>query len=85
MIDQILECLERKRTRAMYSALGEVIGSFRTRTPSGRSSQFPCAKAPRARRRGSIQRGYCLPRQTMLTMVFKLCRSAEKRWCRLQG
>ena len=50
MIDQILECLERKRTRATYSALGEVIGSFRTRTPSGRSSQFPCAKAPRARR-----------------------------------
>ena len=44
MIDQILECLERKRTRATYSALGEVIGSFRTRTPSGRSSQFGTVK-----------------------------------------
>ena len=40
MIDQILECLERKRTRATYSALGEVIGSFRTRTPSGRQYLF---------------------------------------------
>lgn len=27
----------------------------------------------------------CLSRQTMLTMVFKLCRSAEKGWHRLQG
>ncbi len=27
----------------------------------------------------------CLSRLTMLTMVFKLCRSAEKRWRRLQG
>ena len=27
----------------------------------------------------------CLSRQTMLTMVFKLCRSAQKRWRRLQG
>ena len=27
----------------------------------------------------------CLSRKTMLTMVFKLCLSAEKRWRRLQG
>ncbi len=27
----------------------------------------------------------CLSRQTMLTMVFRLCQSAQKRWRRLQG
>jgi len=27
----------------------------------------------------------CLSRETMLSMVFKLCQSAEKRWRRLQG
>jgi len=42
-------------------------------------STFATVKLRTAKTRG------CLSRQTMLTMVFKLCRSAEKRWRRLQG
>ena len=38
----------------------------------------------RSKLRTAKTRG-CLSRQTMLTMVFKLCLSAEKRWRRLQG
>ena len=36
------------------------------------------------RLRTAKTRGY-LSRQTMLTMVFKLCQSAEKRWRHLMG
>lgn len=49
------------------------------RTPNPIESTFATVKLRTAKTRG------CLPRQTMLTMVFKLCRSAEKRWRRLQG
>ncbi len=45
------------------------------------------AEAVQAELEGLLEEyeGQRLSRQTMLTMVFKLCRSAEKRWRRLQG
>jgi len=44
-----------------------------------RLSEFSMQLAGTARTRG------CLSRQTMLTMVFKLCQSTEKRRHRLRG
>jgi hypothetical protein len=42
-------------------------------------STFATVRLRTAKTRG------CLSRQTMLTMVFKLCPCAEKRWRRLRG
>ena len=44
-----------------------------------REQTFATVKLRTAKTRG------CLSRQTMLTMVFKLCQDAEKRWRRLQS
>ena len=49
------------------------------RTTNPIESTFATVRLRTAKTRG------CLSRQTMLTMVFKLCQSAEKRWRRLQG
>ncbi len=49
------------------------------RTTNPIESTFATVRLRTARTRG------CLSRETMLTMVFQLCRSAEKRWRRLQG
>ncbi len=49
------------------------------RTTNPIDSTFATVRLRTAKTRG------CLSRQTMLTMVFKLCRSAEKRWFRLRG
>ena len=49
------------------------------RTTNPIESTFATVKLRTAKTRG------CLSRQTMLTMVFKLGRSAQKRWRRLQG
>ena len=46
------------------------------RTTNPIESTFATVRLRTAKTRG------CLSRQTMLTMVFKLCHSAEKRWHR---
>jgi len=49
------------------------------RTTNPIESTFATVRLRTAKTRG------CLSRETMLSMVFKLCQSAEKRWRRLQG
>ena len=49
------------------------------RTTNPIESTFATVRLRTAKTRG------CLSRQTMLTMVFKLCQSAEKGWRRLRG
>lgn len=72
-------CLAKDRTEllAFYDYPAEHWPHLRTTNPI--ESTFATVKLRTAKTRG------CLSRQTMLTMVFKLCRSAEKRWRRLQG
>ena len=49
------------------------------RTTNPIESTFATVKLRTAKTRGYLSR------KTLLTMIFKLCRSAEKRWRRLQG
>ena len=49
------------------------------RTTNPIESTFATVRLRTAKTRG------CLSRETMLSMVFKLCQSAQKRWRRLQG
>jgi transposase-like protein len=72
-------CLAKDRTEllAFYDFPAEHWAHLRTTNPI--ESTFATVKLRTAKTRG------CLSRQTMLTMVFKLCCSAEKRWRRLQG
>ena len=72
-------CLAKNREEllAFYDFPAEHWPHLRTTNPI--ESTFATVKLRTAKTRG------CLSRQTMLTMVFKLCRSAEKRWRRLQG
>jgi len=72
-------CLAKDRTEllAFYDYPAEHWPHLRTTNPI--ESTFATVKLRTAKTRG------CLSRQTMLTMVFKLCLSAEKRWRRLQG
>ena len=62
---------------AFYDFPAEPWPHLRTTNPI--ESTFAAVKLRTAKTRG------CLSRQTLLTMVFKLCRRAEKRWRRLQG
>lgn len=68
---------DREALLAFYDFPAEHWPHLRTTNPI--ESTFATVKLRTAKTRG------CLSRQTMLTMVFKLCRSAEKRWRRLQG
>ena len=68
---------DREELLAFYDFPAEHWPHLRTTNPI--ESTFATVKLRTAKTRG------CLSRQTMLTMVFKLCRSAEKRWRRLQG
>jgi transposase-like protein len=72
-------CLAKDRTEllAFYDYPAEHWPHLRTTNPI--ESTFATVKLRTAKTRG------CLSRQTMLTMVFQLCLSAEKRWRRLQG
>jgi transposase-like protein len=72
-------CLEKDREEllAFYDFPAEHWVHLRTTNPI--ESTFATVRLRTAKTRG------CLSRQTMLTMVFKLCRSAEKRWFRLRG
>lgn len=72
-------CLAKDRTEllAFYDYPAEHWPHLRTTNPI--ESTFATVKLRTAKTRG------CLSRQTMLTMVFKLCLSAERRWRRLQG
>lgn len=72
-------CLEKDRTEllAFYNYPAEHWTHLRTTNPI--ESTFATVRLRTAKTRG------CLSRQTLLTMVFQLCRSAEKRWRRLQG
>ena len=72
-------CLAKDREELLtfYDFPAEHWPHLRTTNPI--ESTFATVKLRTAKTRG------CLSRQTMLTMVFKLCRSAEKRWRRLQG
>ena len=72
-------CLARDRQEllAFYDFPAEHWIHLRTTNPI--ESTFATVKLRTAKTRG------CLSRQTMLTMVFKLCQSAQKRWRRLQG
>ena len=68
---------DREELLAFYDFPAEHWPHLRTTNPI--ESTFATVKLRTAKTRG------CLSRQTMLTMVFKLCLSAEKRWRRLPG
>ncbi len=68
---------DREELLAFFDFPAEHWPHLRTTNPI--ESTFATVKLRTAKTRG------CLSRQTMLTMVFKLCLSAEKRWRRLQG
>ncbi len=68
---------DREELLAFYDFPAEHWPHLRTTNPI--ESTFATVKLRTAKTRG------CLSRQTMLTMIFKLCLSAEKRWRRLQG
>ncbi len=72
-------CLEKDRIEllAFYDFPAEHWAHLRTTNPI--ESTFATVRLRTAKTRG------CLSRQTMLTMVFKLCQAAEKRWRRLHG
>lgn len=72
-------CLSKDRDAllAFYDFPAEHWAHLRTTNPI--ESTFATVRLRTARTRG------CLSRQTMLTMIFKLCQSAEKRWRRLRG
>jgi len=72
-------CLAKDRTEllAFYDFPAEHWTHLRTTNPI--ESTFATVRLRTAKTRG------CLSRETMLTMVFKLCRSAEKTWPRLRG
>ncbi len=72
-------CLGKDRCEllAFYDFPAEHWPHLRTTNPI--ESTFATVRLRTAKTRG------CLSRQTMLTMVFQLCRSAEKRWRRLRG
>ncbi len=72
-------CLAKDRAEllAFYAFPAEHWAHLRTTNPI--ESTFATVRLRTAKTRG------CLSRQTMLTMVFKLCLSAEKRWRRLRG
>ncbi len=68
---------DREELLALYDFPAEHWIHLRTTNPI--ESTFATVRLPTAKTRG------CLSRQTMLTMVFKLRRSAERRWFRLRG
>ena len=68
---------DREELLAFYDFPAEHWVHLRTTNPI--ESTFAKVRLRTAKTRG------CLSRQTMLTMVFKLCRSAESRWFRLRG
>ena len=68
---------DREELLAFYDFPAEHWPHLRTTNPI--ESTFATVRLRTAKTRG------CLSRQTMLTMIFKLCLSAEKRWRRLQG
>jgi len=72
-------CLAKDRTEllAFFDFPAEHWMHLRTTNPI--ESTFATVRLRTAKTRG------CLSRETMLTMVFKLCRSAEKTWRRLRG
>jgi transposase-like protein len=72
-------CLEKDREEllAFYDFPAEHWVHLRTTNPI--ESTFATVRLRTAKTRG------CSSRQTTLTMVFKLCCSAEKRWFRLRG
>jgi putative transposase len=72
-------CLAKDRVAllAFYDFPAEHWPHLRTTNPI--ESTFATVRLRTAKTRG------CLSRETMLSMVFKLCQSAEKRWRRLQG
>jgi putative transposase len=72
-------CLAKDRDAllAFYDFPAEHWPHLRTTNPI--ESTFATVRLRTAKTRG------CLSRETMLSMVFKLCQSAEKRWRRLQG
>lgn len=73
------KCLRKDRAEllAFYDFPAEHWTHLRTTNPI--ESTFATVRLRTAKTRG------CLSRQTLLTMVFKLCQSAEKRWRRLRG
>lgn len=73
------ECLTKDRDEllAFYDFPSEQWPHLRTTNPI--ESTFATVRLRTAKTRG------CLSRETMLTMVFKLTQSAEKRWRRLRG
>ena len=73
------KCLakDREELLAFYEFPAEHWAHLRTTNPI--ESTFATVRLRTAKTRG------CLSRQTMLTMVFKLCQSAEKGWRRLRG
>ena len=74
-----VECLTKDRDEllAFYDFPAEHWKHLRTTNPI--ESTFATVKLRTAKTRG------CLSRTTALTMVFQLCRSAQKRWRRLNG
>ena len=72
-------CLQRDEDvlLSFYDFPAEHWAHLRTTNPI--ESTFATVRLRTVKTRG------CLSRQTMLTMVFKLCQSAEKRWRRLRG
>lgn len=73
------ECLakDREQLLAFYDFPAEHWTHLRTTNPI--ESTFATVRLRTAKTRN------CLSRQTMLTMVFKLAESAQKRWRRLRG
>jgi len=73
------ECLakDREQLLAFYDFPAQHWIHLRTTNPI--ESTFATVRLRTAKTRG------CLSRQTMLTMVFKLAHSAQKRWRRLRG
>jgi transposase-like protein len=73
------ECLaqDREELLAFYDFPAEHWKHIRTTNPI--ESTFATVKLRTAKTRG------CLSRKTLLTMVFRLCLSAQRRWRRLDG
>jgi transposase-like protein len=76
---QAVECLlkDREELLAFYDFPADHWKHLRTTNPI--ESTFATTKLRTAKTRG------CLSRTTALTMVFQLCRSAQKKWRKLDG
>ena len=75
--DKAAECLAKDRDLLLTFHHFPAEHWRHTRTTNPIESAFATARLRTIKTKG------CLSRKTALTMVFKLCQSAQKKWCRL--